>query len=201
MVAVARRRLAGAAVRFHVVPFEEAALPERAFGAVFSATAFHWVDPAVSWARAAHLLRPDGVLALLTHVGAGTELDEEYLAAWREVLPGAAEWSARDPEALRAGIEERRADVSRVWSWLTKRDVARAEAARLFGDVEVASVAIEREETVEASLALTRTTSAYLNLDADRRLRLEQLLRAAFGRAGGVSRSTSLAILVSARRR
>jgi ubiquinone/menaquinone biosynthesis C-methylase UbiE len=201
MVAVARDRLAGAAVRFHVVPFEQVELPAGAFGAVFSATAFHWVDPGVSWAKSARLLRPGGALALLTHVGAGTELDEAYLAAWREVLPEAAEWSARDPETLTAGVEERIGDVSKVWSWLTKRDLVSPDATRLFADVQVARVALEHEETVEESLAHTRTTSAYLNLDAGRRARLEELLRAAFARAGGVSRGTTFAILVSARRR
>jgi SAM-dependent methyltransferase len=200
MVAVARTRLGDAPVRFHVVPFEQVELPPGAFGAAFSATAFHWVDPAVSWAKVAALLRPGGVLALFTHVGARTELDDVYLAAWRAVLPEAADWGARDPDMLWTGVEERRADVTRVWSWLTKRDLKNPAAARLFADVRVARVAIEEEETVEESLALTRTTSAYLNLDAERRARLEELLREAFASAGS-RRSTSFATLVTARRR
>jgi SAM-dependent methyltransferase len=200
MVEVARQRLAGTSARFHVVPFEQVELPPGAFGAVFSATAFHWVDPSVSWPKAAALLRPGGVLALLTHVGARTELDDEYLAAWRAVLPEAAEWGARDPDMLWTGVEERRGDVARVWSWLTKRDVKNPRAARLFADVQVARVAVEEEETAEESIALTRTTSAYLNLDAERRARLEELLRDAFARAGA-RRSTSFATLVTARRR
>jgi len=201
MVAVARRRLAEAPVRFHVTPFEQVELAAGAFGGVFAATAFHWVDPKVGWAKAARLLGPGGVLALLTHVGAGTELDEEYLAAWREVLPEAAGWSAREPETLWAGADERRGDVSEVWAWFTKREVASREAAKLFGDVRISAVPIEREETVEESLALTRTTSAYLGLDAERRMRLERRLAAAFERAGGSYRSTSFAVLVTARAR
>jgi SAM-dependent methyltransferase len=57
------------AVDFHVGTFEDVALPERIFDAVFSTTAFHWVDPAVGWAKAARALRPGGMLALITHIG------------------------------------------------------------------------------------------------------------------------------------
>jgi ubiquinone/menaquinone biosynthesis C-methylase UbiE len=200
MVDIARSRLRDAPVRFHVVPFEQVELPERAFGAVFSATAFHWVDPAVGWSKAAHLLRPGGVLALLTHVGAGTELDREFLEAWREVLPEAAHWVSRDPDTLWAGADERRGDVSELWTWLTKRELASPDAAALFAGAHVSSVRIDHEETAEESLGLVRTTSAYLGLDAERRTRLEQLVNAAFERVGGSFRSTQFATLVTARR-
>ncbi len=65
LVALARRNLAGAGVRFVVTPFEEFAAPDASFGLVVSATAFHWIDPDVGWAKAARLLRPGGWLALL----------------------------------------------------------------------------------------------------------------------------------------
>ena len=198
MVEVARGRLADAPVRFHVAPFAEVDLPERSFEAVFSATAFHWIDPAVGWAKAARLLRSGGVLALLTHVGGGTELDAEYVAAWRAVLPEAAEWVARDPETLRAGAEERRGNVSAVWSWLTHHELSEPDAADLFADVRISMTRIDQEETTEQSLALTRTTSCYLGLDQERRRRLEQLLTEVFERAGGSYRSTHFATLVTA---
>ena len=199
MVEVARGRLAGAHVRFHVVPFEQVELPERSFPALFSATAFHWVDPAVGWSKAARLLRPGGVLALLTHVGSDSELAREYLAAWREVSPEAADWNVRDPEAIWSGAEERRGDVSELWSWLTQRDLASADAAGLFTDVRVSTVARDREWTAEVSLALTRTSSAYLCLDEAGQQRLERRLAAVFERAGGSMPSTDYAALVTAR--
>jgi SAM-dependent methyltransferase len=37
--------------------------PGGRFGLVFAATAWHWIDPAVKYAKAASLLRPDGHLA------------------------------------------------------------------------------------------------------------------------------------------
>ena len=50
MIAAARRRVGDAPnVRFHHGRFEDVALAEDAYDAVFSATAFHWVEPEVGW--------------------------------------------------------------------------------------------------------------------------------------------------------
>jgi SAM-dependent methyltransferase len=202
LVAIARARVRGAPVRFHVARFEDVDLPAGGFEAVLSATAFHWVDPGVAWSKAAQLLRPAGVLALFTHVGGWLlELEPEFLAAWREVLPEAAEWAARDPESLWRGAEARRGNVSELWAWLTKREIARPEAADLFGDARIDYVQIGLEETAEELLALLRTTSAYLRLDADRRNLLETRVTALVEQAGGVYRSTTFATLVTARAR
>ncbi|WP_245908104.1 class I SAM-dependent methyltransferase [Pseudosporangium ferrugineum] len=76
MAAVARRNLA----RFESVAvvtgaFEEWALPREPFDVVFSATAFHWVDPAVRVRKSADALRPGGILATVSthHIAGGTE--------------------------------------------------------------------------------------------------------------------------------
>jgi ubiquinone/menaquinone biosynthesis C-methylase UbiE len=67
MVALARRNLAAARadVRFAVTAFEDFAAPDASFRLVASATAFHWINPDVGWAKVARLLRPGGWLALL----------------------------------------------------------------------------------------------------------------------------------------
>ena len=87
MIELAKRRVGDRDdVRFHVGRFEDVPLPEKAFDAVFSATAFHWVDPLVGWAKAASHLRPRGLLALLAHM---TVHDERSAAAdegFRELL-------------------------------------------------------------------------------------------------------------------
>jgi ubiquinone/menaquinone biosynthesis C-methylase UbiE len=201
MVEIARRRVRGRPVRFHIGHFEDVELPSGAFEAVFSATAFHWVDPAVGWSKVARLLRPGGLLALLTYIGGGTELDPDWSAAWREVLPEGASWASRDPQKAWEGAEARRANISAVWAWLEQRNIARPEAAELFGDVQISNVPIEREETAGESLALIRTTSAYLSLDPDRQQLLEQRLTAAIENAGGTFRSTNFATLVTANSR
>ncbi|MEV5777888.1 class I SAM-dependent methyltransferase [Streptomyces antimycoticus] len=76
MAAVARRNLAGfEAVEIVTADFETWPLPEEPFDAVVSATAFHWIDPAVRMAKAADALRPGGALAVVAtqHVAGGSE--------------------------------------------------------------------------------------------------------------------------------
>ncbi|MEV6115199.1 class I SAM-dependent methyltransferase [Streptomyces sp. NPDC052109] len=76
MAAVARRNLAGAgAVDVVTAEFESWPLPGEPFDAVVSATAFHWIDPAVRMTKAADALRPGGALAVVRtqHVRGGTE--------------------------------------------------------------------------------------------------------------------------------
>jgi len=200
LIGIAERRVGDLPVRFHLARFEDVELPERSFDAVFSATAFHWIDPSVGWTKAARLLRPGGVLSLLAHVGGSSgELDAEFLAAWREALPEAAAWVLRDPRTLWAGAEARRGNVSELWAWLEQCEIGRVEAAALFEGVELTQVPLEREETAEELLALLRTTSTYLRLDAARRRRLEGRLTAAVESKGGTYRSTTFATLVTAR--
>lgn len=76
MAAVARRNLAGAtAVDVVRAEFESWPLPEESFDAVVSATAFHWIYPAVRVSKAADALRLGGALAVVRtqHVRGGTE--------------------------------------------------------------------------------------------------------------------------------
>lgn len=63
MVAAARRNVTDATVQFKVCSFEDFA-GSGPFDLIMSATAFHWVDPAVGLVKAARLLRPRGWLAL-----------------------------------------------------------------------------------------------------------------------------------------
>jgi ubiquinone/menaquinone biosynthesis C-methylase UbiE len=65
MVEAARRNVPDPLARFRACSFEEFVASGR-FDLIVSATAFHWVDPAVGWAKAARLLRPGGWLALLS---------------------------------------------------------------------------------------------------------------------------------------
>ncbi|HUJ05332.1 MAG TPA: class I SAM-dependent methyltransferase, partial [Streptosporangiaceae bacterium] len=59
LISLARKNLEGAGqVEFVNARFEDAQLPRERFQAVFSASAFHWVDPEVSWQRAADVLAP-----------------------------------------------------------------------------------------------------------------------------------------------
>ncbi len=75
LATVARRNFAGnTAVEVINARFEDWPLPAEQFDLVFSATAFHWLDPAVRLAKCAAALRPGGALAVVAtdHVEGGT---------------------------------------------------------------------------------------------------------------------------------
>lgn len=76
MAAVARRNLARFdAVEVVTAAFEDWPLPVEPFDVVFSATAFHWVDPAVRVSKSADALRIGGLLATVhtEHIAGGSE--------------------------------------------------------------------------------------------------------------------------------
>lgn len=206
MIAFARRRVRDSeAVQFHLGRFEEISLPERAFDAVVSAAAFHWIDPEVGWAKAARSLRPGGTLALIMHISyrdENTASDDEALhAVFRPYWSDPTSWHPlRDLATLRAGVDARRDNVSSVWTWLGHHDLDNADAAALFDDVQLTTQRLTREETADELWALFETTSLYLRLDPDSRETLETETRAFFDRRGGRIRISELAVLVTARR-
>ena len=208
LIALARQNLAGAGVvEFVNAPLEEAVLPRAGFAAVFSAAAFHWVDPDVSWQRAADVLAPGGTLALLQYFGLeepGSRRDTEaVLAVIRQVAPDiAADWPAyRDLDTTLAGIEQRRGNISQAWAWLGRCDVGRDYAGRLFGDVQVAVTPRLAEHTADEVIAVLRTMSFYPRLAPDQRQALEREYAAIYARLGRPIRASTIAALVTARRR
>jgi hypothetical protein len=173
---------------------------------VFSASAFHWIDPTVSWQKAADVLVPGGTLALVQYFGLEeprTKPDQEAsLAAIRNVAPDvAADWPAyRDLDATLAGMEQRRGNVSQVWAWLGSYEIGQDYADRLFGDVQVA-VMPKLVEHVPAELnALIRTLSFYARLSPAQRQALEREYEALYERLGRPIRASTVAALVTARR-
>jgi SAM-dependent methyltransferase len=66
MAALAREKLRDyPQARIEVGTFEEWPLPEAAFDLAVSASAWHWIDPAVGYAKVAQALKPTGALALM----------------------------------------------------------------------------------------------------------------------------------------
>jgi hypothetical protein len=138
-------------------------------------------------------------LALLWHVGGSLELDDDVLGAWRAVVPEAADWGARDDETLWAGARARLGNVSEVWAWLGKRDVAYPQAAELFEDVRITKLPVDIARTIDEEIGQIRTTSAYLRLQAHRREELERRLVAVMAAAGVGRHTSTYATLVTAR--
>jgi SAM-dependent methyltransferase len=207
LIALARQNLEGAgAVEFVNARFEDALFPHERFRAVFSASAFHWIDPKVSWQKAADVLVPGGTLALMQYFGLeepATQLDQEAaLDALRNVAPDiAADWPVyRDLDATLAGMERRRSNVSHVWAWLGSYDLQHDEAGRLFGDVQVAVMPKLIEHTPSQITALVRTMSFYALLSPGQRQALEREYEAIYERLGRPIRASTIAVLVSARR-
>src|ERR1700689_2825927 len=207
LIALARQNLAGAGeVEFVNAQFEDALLPREQFQAVFSASAFHWIDPKVGWQKTADVLVPGGTLALVQYFGLeeprSKEDQEAVLAAMRQVAPDiAANWSAyRDLDATVAGLEQRRGNVSEAWAWLGSYDVGQDYAGRLFGDVQVAVMPKLVEHTPDELNALLSTMSFYARISPAQRQALEREHEAIYERLGRPIRASTVAALVTARR-
>jgi SAM-dependent methyltransferase len=193
-------------VEFVPAKLEDAPLPRGQFQAVFSASAFHWTDPAVSWRKVADALVPGGTLALIQYFGLEeprSKSDQDaVLAALAQVAPDiAAGWPAyRDLDAILAGVGQRRDNVSHAWAWLGRRDIGRDYAGRLFGDVQVAVRPMLAEHTPDRLNALVRTMSFYTRLAPGQRQALEREYEAIYERLGRPIRASYVATLVTARR-
>jgi ubiquinone/menaquinone biosynthesis C-methylase UbiE len=203
--ALAARNLEGAGeVEFVNARFEDAPLPDGRFRAVFSAAAFHWVDPDVGWERAARVLAPGGTLGLIQYRGLQDETDDQatLLAALRRIAPElAAGWPVyRDLSATVSGAEQRRDNISQVWAFIASQDVARQDAGRLFGDVQLACAPTVAEHTADELNGLLRTVSSYHRLSRERQRSLEREYIALYERLGRRIRSSMVAVLVTARK-
>jgi SAM-dependent methyltransferase len=206
-MALARQNLEGAGeVEFVNAQFEDVLLAPGQFQAVFSASAFHWIDPKVSWQKAADVLVSGGTLALVQYCGLeeprSMRDQEAAIAALRKVAPDiAANWPVyRDLDTTLAGMEQRRGNVSEVWAWLGSYDIAQDYAGRLFGDVQVAVMPKLIEQTPDELNALVRTLSFYARLSPGQRQALEREHEAIYERLGRPIRASTVAALVTARR-
>ena len=65
--------------------FEEYPLQEGAFDLAASATAFHWLDPAVAYPKVARALRPGGVIALFWNEHVHSDASGGFFEAAQEV--------------------------------------------------------------------------------------------------------------------
>jgi SAM-dependent methyltransferase len=91
LAALASARLAGhPSARVVVADFDRWTPESAGFDVIFSATAFHWLDPATRTTRTAELLAPGGVLATVVtqHVEGGTvEFFADTQACYRRYDP------------------------------------------------------------------------------------------------------------------
>lgn len=208
LIALARQNVKSlGAAEFINVRFEDVDLPKGHYRAVFCASAFHWVDPDISWQKTADLLIPGGVLALIQYFGLKEQRSavdlEAQLAALRKVAPTiAAGWPQYyGMDEILEGVEKRRKNISEVWSWLGNYDLTREYVGQLYDDAEIAAVPILVEQTADELIALVRTSSPYRRLTDAQRKTLEGEYVKIYTKLGRLIRSSVVNALVTARRR
>ena len=206
LIALAARELRGpGTARFVNRRFEDARL-DGPFAAAFSASAFHWVDPDVSWAKVARALTPGGLLALIQYIGLQHERtapdDDALMTALARAAPEiAAGWPPlRDLETILAGVAARRQNRCEGGGGVGDQFLARGYAAELFDDVQIAVVPTLVEQSAEELNALFGTTSLYHRMSAAQRSALERANTEIGERFGRPIRSSMLAVLITARR-
>ena len=207
LIARARDQLNGVGdVQFVNARLEDASLPRAQYSAVFSASAIHWIDPDVSWRKAADALVDGGSLALVSYFGLDDPRsadDQQALhAAMTTIAPElAADWPTyRDLACTLAGVAARRDNVSGVWAWLGGYEIAREYAADLFDDAHVAAVPTLLEHTADELNALLGTMSFWAKLSPRQRDALAAKNQTFQQRIGRPIRSSTAACLVVARR-
>jgi SAM-dependent methyltransferase len=193
-------------VQFVNARLEDVSLPRAKYSAVFSASAIHWIDPDVSWRKAAYALVDGGSLALVSYFG----LDDPRSADDQRALRGAittiapefaADWpSYRDLPGTFAGVEARRKNLSEAWAWLGGYEIARAYAADLFDAAQVAALPMQLEHTADELNALMGTMSFWARLSPRQRDGLLAETQTLHQRLGRPIRSSAVACLVMARR-
>ena len=185
---------------------EDMQLPRESYEAVFSASAIHWVDPDLGWRKLADALVPGGTLALIQYFGLkerrSVDDQEALLSAVRMHAPELADtWpNYRDLEGLIAGVEERRRNVADAWGWLGDYDLGREYVAGLFEDLELATVPNMVEHTADEINALLGTMSFWARLSVEQREAVVNENRALHERLGRPIRSSTVAVLLTARR-
>lgn len=186
--------------------FEDASLLDSHYKAVFSAAAFHWMDPDKSWRKAADVLEPGGVLALMQVFGlSGEDTDKDLGSLLAEISKVSPEMAANWPryyslEEIISGAEERRDDISELWSWLGGYDLQRPYVRGLFSSTSIKITTKVVEQTPDQVFRLISTVSAFADLDAKQRSDLKHGFIEAGNRLGHDFRSSTVGVVAMARR-
>jgi SAM-dependent methyltransferase len=188
LASIARSKLAQfPLVRIVTAPFEVWHPGNERFDMVFAATAWHWLDPTIRYARAAAALRPGGVLAFTAGSHAFppgfdpffTEIQECYEA----IGAGLMKWPPPPPERVPDAREE-------------------IERSNHFEDVRIARRVWTEEFTADEYVAMMSTASDHRLMESAKREYLFAEMRRLIGRRpGGRIRRHNLTILHVARRK
>ncbi len=171
MLQVARRTCVGYAnTGFVEAKFEDWSLPEEPFDLVYSAQAFHWIDPTVGPIQVAKALRTGGTFALFWH---DSDHEESPL---RTALDNAYTTFAPDLNSPAPGVH----NTSR-WSILVND-------SGLFTDIEHREYGWQAEYNADTWVRLLQTHSDHRVLPPEQLSRLLTAVREAIETHGGVYR-------------
>ena len=176
LAARARRNLAGFPnVTVTVGAFEDVHLPAGAFDVVFSATAWHWIDPAVGYNRAATLLAAGGSLVLATnaHVAGGTqaEIAGDVAALQAQLCPEIGPWqfpTAADVTRKTLGG----GTIAEVWARIDRSFETPPPVQALFEQPSVSTFEWTATYPGRGYADMLATHSSYISLGDERRRRL-----------------------------
>ena len=168
--------------------FEEWPLETDAFGLVFAAQSFHWVDPAVRWVKAAQALQTGGTLALMGHQvrWRGEELRDELEDVYQHLAPDLLAHNPGFP-----GLRER--DDAGLGDEIT--------ASGWFGAVTPRTYVWSAQLSADSFLNLLATQSDHRLLAGTTRARLFDGLRGVIAAHGGEVTVPNITTLTLARRR
>ena len=167
LVDIARVNLAGFPnIEFAATTFEELEVSPRSYDVVVSATAFHWIDPSTSFAKAAALLEPGGFLALITnaHADGGSHTDERIAQPVRDLhrrlAPEVGDWTFSTAEEIQRNAKAG-GDIAAVWSRVDRRFSESPEVSSLFGSPMVKTYAWIVTHDKDSYLEMLATQSSY----------------------------------------
>ena len=173
--------------------FEAVDLRDEHFDVVFSATAFHWIDPAVSYARAARLLRDGGSLVLVTNAPVSGGSEDVLLDTTNPWRPPSVDDVVR---AAHTG-----GDIAAVWTRAEKSYTPAPDVSDWFEHPTVRSYPWVATYDTAGYLGLMSTQSSYLLMDdAQRREMLRATAAVVDERLGGVVTKQFVAVCARARR-
>ena len=174
-------------VRLEVTTFEGWRPDAERYGLLFSAQAWHWVDPEVRWTKAASVVVPGGTVAIFWHRTdwRDEELRAELEAVYRRLAP---DLFAKNPSfpglAPRDGEDELQAEMA---------------ATALFTDLRAHARPWLASFTADAFVDLLSTQSDHRLVDERERSALFDALRQLIDEAGGEVTVPHATVLVLAR--
>ncbi len=189
LAAVARRELAEFRQVEVITGAFEAWEPRAGsmFGAVFAATSWHWLDPAVRYAKAARVLTPEGVLAIVSGGHAFPAGFDSFFTEIQECYNAIGERMEQWPPPRPDEVPDEREDIER---------------SELFEDVRVKRYLWAQDYTADQYVDLLNTYSGHRVMDPPKRAALYAKLRRRINaRPGGSIHKHYLSILHVARLR